>query len=81
MTRYPVKRIGRSRPRSLGEMISSAAFLGMGGWLFLEALSLPETAPAWRAIVLHICAFFCTLGALRFVIASLWERLFEGGKK
>lgn len=67
------------RPRSLGEMISSAAFLGMAGWLFLEAQSLPETTPAWRGTGLYICAFFCALGAFRFAISALWERLFRPG--
>lgn len=77
MTRRPVRRPSRRRPGSLGEMISSVAFLGMGGWLLLEGFSLSETAPQWRVWGLYICAFFCALGAFRFVIAGLWDRLFE----
>ena len=76
------RRIKRHRSAgSLGEMISSAAFLGMGGWLLLEGLSLSDTAPLWRVWGLYACAFFCALGAFRFAIARFWDRLFEEGNR
>lgn len=66
------------RSGSLGEMISSVAFLGMGGWLFLEGASLSGTVPVWRVWGLYICAVLCVLGAFRFVIAALWDHLNKG---
>lgn len=72
------RRTARRQSGSLGEMISSVAFLGMGGWLFLEGLSLSGIVPAWRVWGLYVCAVLCVLGAFRFVIASLWDRMGKG---
>lgn len=76
-----MKRETSRNPRSLGEMISSVAFLGMGGWLFLEAMRLMGEVPMWRTVGLFLCAFFCVLGAFRFVIAGLWNSVTGTRKK
>lgn len=81
MTRRKIARPVSHGRRSLGEMISSAVFLGMGGWLFLEGLSLSESAAPWRVWGLYICAVFCALAAFRFVIGALWERLMKDGSR
>ena len=68
-----IKRL--SQQRSLGQMISTAVFAGMGAWLLLEAASLAPTHPQWQVWGLVACAVFCELGALRFVIAGFWTML------
>lgn len=73
MSKRPRKRTQRNS-RSLGEMISTVVFFGMGGWLLLEALSLSSQAPSWQVSALFLSAFMSFLGGLRFVIAQAWER-------
>jgi cation transport ATPase len=65
-------------PRTLGETISTLVYLGMAIWLFLEALSLMGQVPAWRVAGLFLSAFLCFLGALRFVIARVWQQYRAG---
>ncbi|MFC7703726.1 hypothetical protein ACFQXB_05925 [Plastorhodobacter daqingensis] len=59
-------------PDSLGEKISSAAFLGMALWLGLEALG---AGPGLRGIALGLSALMCLAGAFRFALGRLLRRL------
>ena len=65
-------------PRTLSETISTLVFVGMAGWLLLEALALMEQAPSWQVAGLFLCAFLSLLGAFRFLIAQLWHQFRKG---
>ena len=62
-------------PRTLGETISTLVYVGMSGWLLLEALSLMGQASRWQVAGLFLTSFFSLLGAFRFVIAQLWRQI------
>ena len=57
--------------RSLGEMISTATFLGCGVFIFLYSMELFDSGQRLRAFVGLAAAFFCILGGFRFTIANL----------
>lgn len=59
---------------SVGQMISTLCFLGVGLWLIAEAAST-ENDP-FRVFVLGACAILSLSGALRFQIAMVasWFR-------
>ena len=57
--------------RSLGEMISTATFLGCGIFIFLYSMELFDVGQRLRAYIGFAAASFCTLGAFRFTIANL----------
>lgn len=62
------------RTGSVGQMISTLCFLGVGLWLIAEA-AMTENDPA-RVLVLGSCAILSLMGALRFQIATVasWFR-------
>ncbi|WP_212699123.1 hypothetical protein [Thalassovita aquimarina] len=62
------------RNGSVGQMISTLCFLGVGLWLIAEA-AMTEGNPL-RVFVLLCCAILSLLGALRFQIAMMahWFR-------
>ena len=57
--------------RSLGEMISTATFLGCGIFIFLYSMELFDVGQRLRAYIGFAAAFFCILGGFRFTIANL----------
>ena len=57
--------------RSLGEMISTATFLGCGVFIFLYSMELHDMGQYTRAYVGLAAALFCILGGLRFTIANI----------
>jgi len=63
-----------SRKGSVGQMISTLCFLGVGLWLIAEAV-MTENDP-FRVFILISCAILSLSGALRFQIAPLagWFR-------
>jgi hypothetical protein len=70
----------RKHERTLGDMISTAVFAGMGLWLGGEALLAAEAGLISKAVVIGICAGLSVLAALRHVIASIWLALFGDGR-
>ena len=70
----------RKRERTLGDMISTAVFAGMGLWLGGEALLAAEAGVIWKAIVVGVCAGLSIFAALRHVIASIWLAIFGDGR-
>jgi hypothetical protein len=68
-------------PRTLGATISTLVYVGMSGWLLLEALSLMGQAPRWQVAGLFLTSFLSLLGAFRFVIARLWHQIGGGGER
>ena len=64
--------------RSLGEMISSATFLGCGVFIFLYSMELFDMGQRLRAYLGLSAALFCILGGLRFTIANLVNK-WRGG--
>ena len=63
--------------RSLGEMISTATFLGCGVLIFLYSMELFDTGQRLRAYIGLTAALFCILAGFRFTIANLinkWRR-------
>ena len=57
--------------RSLGEIISTATFLGCGVFIFVYSMELLEMDQKLRAYIGLAAALFCILGGLRFTIANL----------
>ena len=57
--------------RSLGEMISTATFLGCGVFIFLYSMELFDMGQRLRAYIGLAAALFCILGGVRFTIANL----------
>ena len=57
--------------RSLGEMISTATFLGCGVFIFLYSMELLDMGQQLRAYIGFVAALFCILGGFRFTIANL----------
>ena len=57
--------------RSLGEMISTATFLGCGVFIFIYSMELLELGQDTRAYIGFAAALFCILGGFRFTIANL----------
>ncbi len=57
--------------RSLGEIISTATFLGCGVFIFLYGMELLNMGHHLRAYIGFVAAFFCILGGFRFTIANL----------
>lgn len=57
--------------RSLGEMISTATFLGCGVFIFLYSMELFDLGQRLRAYIGLAAALFCILGAFRFTVANL----------
>ena len=57
--------------RSLGEMISTATFLGCGVFIFLYSMELLELRQHIRAYIGLAAALFCILGGFRFTIANV----------
>ena len=57
--------------RSLGEMISTATFLGCGVFIFIYSMELLVMGQKLRAFIGLAAALFCILGGLRFTIANL----------
>ena len=64
--------------RSLGEMISTATFLGCGVFIFILSMELFKLGQELRAYIGLAAAVFCILGGFRFTIANLvnkwWDR-------
>lgn len=68
-------------PRTLGETISTLVYVGMSGWLLLEALSLMGQAPRWQVAGLFLTSILSLLGAFRFAIAHFWHQISGGGER
>ena len=57
--------------RSLGEMISTATFLGCGVFIFIYSMELFEMGQQLRAFIGLAAALFFIMGGLRFAFANL----------
>ena len=60
-----------NKHRSLGEMISTATFIGCGIFILLYSMDLLDTGNNFRAYIGLLAGTFCILGGLRFTIANL----------
>ena len=64
------------KQRSLGEMISSICFYGVGLYFLFEgALARDEGEPALTFLGLWLAGVFCLMGGARFMIAKIVEKL------
>ena len=61
--------------RSLGEMISTATFLGCGVFIFLYSMELFDMGQRLRASLGLASGMLCILGGFRFTIANLVKKL------
>ena len=69
----------RGKERSLGEMISSVSFYGLGIYAILEAMLLyDEGVPLLKCIAISLAGFTCVAAGARFIIADLVVRI-QGG--
>lgn len=59
------------RHRSLGEMISTATFLGLSIYLLLYSIELLDNDQKWRGCGGLVASMLCGLGGLRFMIANI----------
>ena len=65
-----------SKQRSLGEMISSICFYGVGLYFLFEgALARDEGEPALTFLGLWLAGVICLMGGARFMIARIVEKL------
>ena len=60
--------------RSLGEMISTATFVGCGLFILLHSMELLENEENLRGYIGIAAGSFCILGGFRFVIANLFAK-------
>ncbi|MDA9930500.1 hypothetical protein N9E91_04575 [Alphaproteobacteria bacterium] len=71
--------VARRKHRSLGEMISTVCFYGVGVFFVLEgALARDEGQPALHFLVLWLAGAMCIFGGARFLIADLVRKV-RGG--
>ncbi len=69
----PVK---RRKERSLGEMISSVSFYGLGIYAILEAMVLHEEGVSpLKCIAIGLAGLSCVAAGARFIIANLVMRM------
>jgi hypothetical protein len=57
--------------RSLGEMISTATFVGCGLFILLHSMELLDNGETLRGYIGIAAGSFCILGGFRFAIANL----------
>ena len=57
--------------RSLGEMISTATFVGCGLFILLHSTELLDNGQNLRGYLGVAAGIFCILGGFRFAIANL----------
>ena len=62
------------RGQSIGEMISTLVYIGMGLWLLSAALVSPTDYPFWKKIGLYICGGLSLLASGRFLIGDFWNQ-------
>ena len=67
----------RSRKtRTIGEMISTVSFYGVGVYFLLEGtLARDEGAPFWQYLGIWMAGVMCLCGGARFLIADMFARL------
>ena len=66
----------RRKDRSLGEMISTVSFYGLGIYAILEAMVLHEEgAPLLKCIAVGLAGLACVAAGARFIIADLVMRI------
>ncbi len=69
----PVK---RRKERSLGEMISSVSFYGLGIYAILEAILLHEEGTSLlKCFAIGLAGLSCLAAGARFIIADLVMRM------
>ena len=61
--------------QSVGEMISTCCFVGVGFYLLVYSLDLLESGETLRGYGGLLASMCCGLGGLRFVIANFIEML------
>lgn len=83
-----IKKWSNSMPRrkheSMGELISTFSFLGVGVVLLISSLSALEADEKIRGYGFLICSIMCILGGFRYPIARTYDKLknkFNDGKK
>ena len=66
----------RGKERSLGEMISSVSFYGLGIYAILETMVLHEEgAPLLKCMAVGLAGLACVAAGARFIIADLVMRI------
>lgn len=66
----------RRKQRSLGEMISTICFYGVGVYFLLEgSLARDEGAPAHIFLGLWLAGIACVMGGARFIISDTIVKL------
>ena len=66
----------RRKQRSLGEMISSVSFYGLGIYAILETMQLyGEGASLLKCIAVGLAGLACVAAGARFIIADLVMRI------
>ena len=64
--------VSHRKERSLGEMISTVCFFGVGAYFIVEGFAiLDDGGEAFRYIGMWLAGLACLLGSARFLIANL----------
>ncbi len=68
-------------PKSIGEMISTVTFFGVGLACILQALAFNEEGLTIRSYISAFAGLLCVMGGLRFVIADIIYRVNKRKRK
>lgn len=64
--------VSHRKERSLGEMISTVCFFGVGAYFIVEGFAILDAGgEAFRCIGMWLAGLACLLGSARFLIANL----------
>ena len=68
-------------PKSIGEIISTVTFFGVGLACVFQALSFLEAKLIIKSYISIFAGFLCFLGGLRFIIADMFNAINKRPRK
>ena len=68
-------------PKSIGEMISTVTFFGVGLACILQAFAFYEAGLTLRGYISAFAGLLCVMGGLRFVIADVIYKINKRKRK
>ena len=68
-------------PKSIGEMISTVTFFGVGVACIFQALSFHEAKLIIKSYISTFAGVLCFLGGLRFIIADMFNAINKRPRK
>jgi exosortase/archaeosortase len=71
----------KERKQSLGELISTACFAGVGIFWLLYGMEYFRSGEHLKSILMFVFSIFCFLGSIRYKIAAIFEKIVGNGSK